>query len=985
MNIFVYTLLRLMALLFNVRPGLRKYLKSADGWIDFTIGFRSDSGSVNRALSFEKGRVRALRSVPAGADVVLHFIDDKTVMEMLAITPMEMLTLILNNKMKFEGNVACLQIYNFYVSLLMGKRHRKMLKKKQERETRARKEQYALENQDIARDLQERKKFRMASSATDANVLFLGEQYLSEYGLDDFPRLRRMLDRHFTMMPELCIERPKLLTEWYREHGFETDRTGTPWVPVMRQALAFRHLMAGRKPIIAEGELIAGTTTAKEPTGVLIYPDAQGTMLWGELNSISDRVLNPYRITREDADILHNEILPFWIRRNFREHVREKYGYPLCLKIDERWIYYFVWKSVGISHTIPDFPSILGKGTAGLARDIDEKLAALGPGDTEKNSALSAMKITLEGLDAYAANLAGEAERLAGVEASPERKRELDRIAAICRRVPAGPARTLDEAVNALWITWVGLHLENTNTGLSLGRLDQWLQPYFIGDMKGLRTDEEREAYIRHAVELIGCLFMRGTDHLPLVPDIGNYLFGGSSSDQAITLGGVTPSGGDGVNDMTYIFLKVTEMLSVRDPNVNARFHPEKNSEAYLKRLCEVNYITAATPSMHNDRSVFRSLEGKGYRAEDIRDWSATGCVEPTLSGRHMGHTGSILLNMVSALEMALNDGGHPHVNWQLGPRTGSIERGDFASFEDFFEAYCAQQKFLIDNAVELNLRYGEAHAVLRPTPFLSVLMDGCVDAGRDATEGGARYNSSGSANIGLADVTDSLMVIKKLVFDEKAVSFAELKKAIDADFRDHPGLHALVQNRVRHFGSGDPEALEMARRVSRFVHDAYGSHRNYRGGPYTSGFWSMSQHVAYGNLSGTLPSGRLGGKAFTPGLTPHPGASKSFLDNIRDVAMLDPACMDNNIAFNVKLVPGAAESRDEIVGAMHSYVKTYFELGGMQMQFNVVNSETLRDAMANPERYQNLLVRISGYNAYFVTLNREMQIELIERAEFGI
>jgi formate C-acetyltransferase len=264
-------------------------------------------------------------------------------------------------------------------------------------------------------------------------------------------------------------------------------------------------------------------------------------------------------------------------------------------------------------------------------------------------------------------------------------------------------------------------------------------------------------------------------------------------------------------------------------------------------------------------------------------------------------------------------------------------------------------------------------------------LIEGAIDKARDITKGGAKYNSSGSSNIGLADVTDSLLVIKKLVFDEKKVTFAELKKTIDENFTSNPTLNALVKNKVALFGSGNEEALAMAKRVAKLVHECYSAHTNYRGGPYTAGFWSMSQHVAYGSLSGALPSGKLAGKAFTPGLTPHPSASRDFLNNIRDVAKLDPECMDNNIAFNVKLIPSPRDSREKIVDHMYSYVKTYFNQGGMQMQFNIVNSDVLKDAMANPDNYKNLLVRISGYNAYFVTLNKEMQIELIERAEYGV
>jgi ferredoxin len=215
--------------------------------------------------------------------------------------------------------------------------------------------------------------------------------------------------------------------------------------------------------------------------------------------------------------------------------------------------------------------------------------------------------------------------------------------------VPEGPCITLDDAVNALWIGWVAVHMENTNAGFSLGRLDQWLQPYFVADLEKLQTGAERAAYIEHAIELVGSFYMRCTDHLPIIPDIGNYLFGGSSSDQAITLGGVTPQGEDAVNDMTYIFLKVTEMLGIRDPNVNARYNREKNSPTYLKRLCEVNVVTTATPSIHNDTIVMKSLDEFHYAPEDLRDWSATGCVEPTLSGKHIGHTNCMMMQRLES------------------------------------------------------------------------------------------------------------------------------------------------------------------------------------------------------------------------------------------------------------------------------------------------------------------------------------------------
>jgi len=982
-QIMVTTLLRLMAAAYTWRGSLNRYLASATGWIDFTVGIRTESGSVTAGISFRQGRARVEDRVPEGADVILTFTSDRAVLKLLNATPTEQIFMLLKSELFYEGSAAYLNCFFFLLSVLIHKKQKKLMLK--ERTTRSRQllKESPRPRTDLSEGIKARAKNRLAAESRDPGVKYLDEPYLSSYGIEDFPRLQRFLDEHFTTKAEVCPELPKLVTEWHLENGFETDRQGKPWNPIMRKALAFRHLMERKKPIIHKDDLIAGTTTTM-PIGVVVYPEGHGTMIWSELLTVGDRTLNPYDISEDTRRLLHHTVFPYWAHRNFREWVRDRYGKPLCQRIDERFAVYFDWKQATISHTIPDFPKILRLGTKGM---IDEIRAHLQdhPHDEEERVTLEAMIIALEGLQAYSRNLAKQASIDAAREPDPARRAELEHLAKVCSQVVEHPARTLDEAVNAVWITWVALHQESTNAGLSLGRLDQWLQPYFEADMAKLASDEERRAYIKHAIELVGCFYMRCTDHLPLTPDLANFYFGGSSSDQAITLGGVTPEGEDAVCDMTYIFLKVTEMLSIRDPNVNARYHPRINSDTYLKRLCEVNLVTAATPSMHNDEVIFTSLSQFGYDIRDIRNWSATGCVEPTLSGRHIGHTNMQMMNMVAALEMALNNGYHPVMKWKLGPETGSVEKGDFKTFDDFFDAFTTQFKFLIDQSIEYNHMLAEAHQELRPTPLLSSLIDGCVDKGRDVTKGGAVYNSSGTAIIGLADVTDSLMVIKKLVYDEGKVSFERLKKAIDANFENDPALYAMVTRKVPLFGSGSEEAVAMANRIAKWAHDYYQGLDHYRGGKYTVGFWSMSNHVIFGTLTGALPSGRLAGKPFTPGLTPQPIASKSLLDNIRDVAKLDPMNITNNMAFNVKVVPSAKDTREKTIGDMFSYVKTYFDMGGMQMQMNVVTSETLRDAMAHPENYRNLLVRISGYNAYFVTLNKDMQLELIERAEYGI
>ncbi len=982
-NILLNTLLKVFAANFNFRRGMKKYLKSDEGWLDFSIGFRTDSGSVTSAVIFKDGKVSVSKFIPEKVDTMLTFHSESAVIKLLSATPTEQIFMVLKGQLSPTGNATYLNLFFFFLSLLLNSKQKKLMEKERKISTKELLKESPEPRKTLSDELANRFQYRMKAESRDPNVKYLDEPFLSEYGLDDFPRVKKFLDIHFEVKPEVCPELPKLVTDWHKANGYETDKNGKPWNPILRKAHAYKHLMENRKPLIRENDLIAGTTTTKD-IGVVVYPEGHGTMIWGELLTVPHRTLNPCDLSDDTLNILHHEVFPYWIKRNFREWVREKYENPLCQQIDERFAIYFTWKQATISHTIPDFPKLLSKGTSGIISEIKEQMKSFSDDSNEK-ATLKAMILCLEGLTVYSKNLAGHAVQKAAAEKNPERKAELENLAKICSQVVEKPARTLDEAVNAMWISWIGLHMESTNAGLSLGRLDQWLQPYFEVDMAKLKTTAEKEAYIKHAVELIGCFYMRCTDHLPLTPDIANWVFGGSSSDQAITLGGVTPEGDDGVCDMTYIFLKVTEMLSIRDPNVNARFNPGKNSDTYLKRLCEVNLITSATPSMHNDNEVMGSLEEFNYDIEDLRNWSATGCVEPTLSGKHIGHTNFQMMNMVAALEMALNNGTHPLLNWKLGPDTGKIDDEPFKTFDDFFNAFITQFKFIIDQSIEYNDMLAQAHQVIRPTPLLSSVISDCISKGKDVTIGGAKYNSSGAALIGLADITDSLLVIKKLVFDDKKVSLKDLKKAVDENFEKDPALHAMVTKKVPLFGSGSDEAVAMADRVAKFAHDYYGAKKHYRGGRYTVGFWSMSNHVAYGTLTGALPSGRLSGKAFTPGLTPEPNASKNLLDNIRDVARLDTKNINNNIAFNVKVVPSPEDTREKTVNDMFSYVKTYFDMGGMQMQMNVVTSETLKDAMAHPENYRNLLVRISGYNAYFVTLNRDMQLELIERAEYGM
>jgi formate C-acetyltransferase len=497
-------------------------------------------------------------------------------------------------------------------------------------------------------------------------------------------------------------------------------------------------------------------------------------------------------------------------------------------------------------------------------------------------------------------------------------------------------------------------------------------------------TPEEKNAVTARTIEYVGSLFLKFNDHDPLIPGVGNKLFGGTSSDDTVTVGGVDRDGKTAVNDMTFIILKVAEMLCFQDPNMNSRYYPGVNSDEYLQRLCEVNINMAASPIIHNDKAVIEALVNEGIPIEDAREWGASGCVEPDICGKHYGHTNCMLLNTVAPLEMVLNDGIHPIVDEQIGPKTG--DPVSLPSFEDFLAAYKVQLKYLMEKSVEGNNLLGEAHKYVHPTPLLSACFQGPLEKGMDLIEGGARYNTSGVALVSISDVIDSLMVIKELVYEKKEIDFPTLIAALKDNFESEENRLLLAKiNRVKKFGAnadnGDP--VKLGQDLMDYCYDYYTSQTNYRGGKYLPGYWSISYHVGFGILSGALPSGRKRGKAFTPGLTPAPSSSDQILDNILDIAKLNNLKMPNNIAFNVKLVPHPGDSRQETLNQFSNYVRSYMDLGGMQWQCNVITSNTMRAAQKNPDDYRWLIVRISGYNAYFTKLNANMQEELIERAEF--
>ncbi|MFH0823063.1 MAG: pyruvate formate lyase family protein, partial [Pseudomonadota bacterium] len=724
---------------------------------------------------------------------------------------------------------------------------------------------------------------------------------LRNIDLYDFQSLSKLREAYFSAVPEVCVERPALVTEYHKKNNLFTHNG----VSVLEKAKAYRFVMKNRKPMVRheiaydknmnsfpveDSSPFAGSTTGKFK-GVPIFPEFVGLMLWPELGTISKRSANPFHMADEDAHVLNTEVFPFWMDRNIWEITRSTYYErntgPLNLdemKLFQNLVFFLTSKPVCISHTIPDFSRAVKEGLRAVIQDAeDRKGAALKPARKEFYEAVSTV---LEGIIEFAHNLSVQARKMAAREATGSLKHiQLMEIADTYAWVPEFPARTFREGLTTVWLCWIALHLENFNAGLSLGRLDQVLYDLYRKDVDGERLTPEK------AVELVSYFWLKIGDHVPAMPETGEQLFGGTGSNQAITIGGVTGDGGDAVNDLTYIMLKATEIMQLRDPNLNARYYPGINSRAYLEALCKVNLKTKATPAIHNDKAIIRALQAKaadGDKPEYARDYGIVGCVEPCSNGRHYGHSAAVLINLAAALELTMYNGRHRRIGVGPDKPVISMETGDptaFTGFDQFREAFGKQLNWIIERATVLNERFGRTHQRFYPTPVLSALFEGPMEKGKDVIEGGAAMNSSGAAIIGLADVSDSLSAIEEHVYKEKRISFEDFLTALDADFGgdgtyyDHKvgaqmgfdALHVLLNDpeRTPKYGNENRSADDNVAWMVKRLDDKFKDIPNYREGYFRVGYWTMTIHAGFGKLTGALPSGRKAHENFTSGVTP--------------------------------------------------------------------------------------------------------------------
>ncbi|MCK4260507.1 MAG: hypothetical protein KAX49_16140 [Halanaerobiales bacterium] len=795
---------------------------------------------------------------------------------------------------------------------------------------------------------------------------------LKDYTFDNLKILKKLREELFERGSDICIERARYLTKYLKDLANKDE----PYT--IQRAKAIAYYLANREPVFHDNNLIAGSTTSK-PVGAPLYPEFFALAIWPELESISDRKKNPQKLTKEDADELNFDIYPYWLDRSILEITRAEY--PESTKLFDQFIFFIASKAGCISHTIPNYKVVINKGLnylIDLASSKEKELSSKGDLNDEQQRSLhfyQAVQISLQGILDYAANVSKKATQLAAETSDPDEKKLFEELAEICKNVPAKPASTFREALNAIWIVRVGLLAENSNMAMSPGRLDQILYPFYKKDI------EENRLTVEEAIELVGCLWLKLSDNVIMVPEVSEELFGGAGNVPAVTLGGIDENGKDAVNDLTYVMLRATELLQTRDPNMCARYHYKENLEEYRNRVCEVIANTKAVPAFYNDIEAINTLMNQGVSLEDARDYGVVGCVELASNGRSYNASSSIILNIVVPLELALYNGTRPFT----GDKLLTFETGDpsgFETFEEFWKAYTAQLTYIIENAINLNNKMGLMHRKYLPTPMLSAIFEGPLEKGQDLIYGGAIYNSSGATHIGFADAVDSLNAIEKVVYNDGQCSFGELIKALKENFDGQERLYQYLVNKTPKYGTEDETAKNNANRMIEFLYDTYHNAENYRDGKYRPAYWTMTNHAGMGSLSGALPNGRKAKVPFASGITPVSGAAAELTACLNSVGGLNTLDIPGGYPLNLKFT---RISTEEDLEKFASFIEAYFVSGGLQVQFNIMSYAMLLEARKDPTKYPHLMVRVSGYSAYFNDLNELMKEELITRTQYDL
>jgi formate C-acetyltransferase len=629
-------------------------------------------------------------------------------------------------------------------------------------------------------------------------------------------------------------------------------------------------------------------------------------------------------------------------------------------------------------HLVPNYPKALRIGWKGIH---DEAQAVLSnPASTpEQRNLAQAIVICAEAVPLLMERYAAEAEHLADAEDNPARRTELHEIARICHKVPWLPPDTFTEALQALWTTHMLVMSAESypGPGISPGRVDQYLYPYYKADVESGRLTPEE------AKEWLHCWWIKHNYVYDYQGWTGTNQGINASFGQLITLGGMDAQGNDASNDLTYLMLDVIEEMNLLEPKPNIRIHA-RTSDRLLNRIVDMLAKAQGSPFLINfDENSIADLRWEGLPEDQLWDYAPVGCLENTLAGCDRSGTVDVNLNLAKAIELTLNDGRDVASGKQIGPRTG--DPTTFTSFDQLMNAFKQQLKAILERLITINDMANAGRARWEPVPYLSALVDGCLESGKDCNAGGAHFNFLTVEGVALATVADSLAAVKKLVFEERQIEMGQLVAALRANFEGHESLRQTLLNKGPKYGNDDAYADDIAREVSRFWTEEAFKHTSPTGKRYRGGYLSWNYWIAYAPSTAATPDGRRRGQFLSNAVCPVNGADrKGPTSVIKSVGKLDLETAPNGASHTMSFSPSLLrnpEQRQKLMALLRAYDK----VGGTCLQINVIDANTLHEAQKHPDEYRNLLVRVTGYNAYFTGLGKEIQDEIIARESHNL
>ncbi len=780
-------------------------------------------------------------------------------------------------------------------------------------------------------------------------------------------RIRKLRDQSLKAINHISAERALLVTEFYK-----SDVAQEVSVPVKR-ALAFNYIMKNKQICINDGELIVGER-GPAPKATPTYPEICLHTL-KDLEILDTRPKVSFEVDDETRNAYEEIIIPFWKGKTNRERIFKAMD-PEWIAAYEAGIFTEFQEQRAPGHTVCG-SKIFKKGFLDLKKDIKKSIEDLDfyndPHAYEKREELKAMEISADTLIMYAERHTEKLTELAQQEENPDRKKELEEMARICRQVPAHAPITFHEALQYYWFVHLGVITElNPWDSFNPGRLDQHIYPFYKeGIADGTLTKEQ-------AIELLQSFWVKFNNH-PSPPKVGVTAEESNTYTDfsLINIGGLKEDGSDAANELSFIILDVIEEMRILQPSSMVQIS-KKSPDRLLKRTMKIIKTGFGQPSVFNTDAIIQELVRQGKSIEDARNGGASGCVESGAFG-----TESYILtgyfNLTKILEITLNNGIDPRTGTKIGRETGDVR--EYVTFDQFMEAYKKQGNYFVDIKIKGNNIIERIYADYMPVPFLSLLIDDCITNGKDYNAGGTRYNTSYIQGVGLGSVTDNLTSIKYNVFEQKKVTMDELLQALHCNFNGYEDLRNDFIGHTPKYGNDNDYADKIAVRVFDIFYDSINGRPTARGGTYRINLLPTTCHVYFGKVIKAMPDGR---KAFLPlseGISPVQGAdTKGPTAVLKSAAKIDHVRTGGTL-LNQKFTPQFFED-DEAITKLAKLVRSYFRLDGHHIQFNVVSTDTLRDAQKHPEKYRDLIVRVAGYSDYFNDLGEDLQNEIIKRTE---